>query len=273
MKVLTLNAHSWREANSEDKIAYLASVIVEKDYDLIALQEVNQMTDAAYIEGSHLRSNNYMVVLLDEIKKQGGCEYYSYWQISKILDGYYEEGSCILSKTSILEEATFTVSSATENSSRKKRNIMRITTEYKGEKVDVYTCHFGWWHDEIEPFKPQWERLRPHIRKNRLSLLLGDFNNNANIRNEGYDYLLNEGLWDTYTLAKEKDNGATVQGEISGWQGNELDLRIDLVMANRKLEVKSSKVIFNGDNKEVVSDHYGVEVEIDDELGKEEKND
>lgn len=262
MKVLTLNAHSWREEKSEAKIAYLASVIVEKGYDLIALQEVNQMTDVPNIEGTHLRSNNYMVVLMNEIKKLGGKEYYSYWQISKILDGYYEEGSCILSKTPIKEEATFTVSNAIDDNYRKKRNIMRITTEFKGRLIDVYTCHFGWWHDEIEPFKPQWERLRAHIRKDRISLLMGDFNNNANIRNEGYDYMIQDGLWDTYELAEEKDNGATVQGEISGWQGNKLDLRIDLVLTTKEVKVRSSKVIFNGDNKKMVSDHYGVEVDI-----------
>ena len=62
------------------------------------------------------------------------------------------------------------------------------------------------------------------------------------------------------TLAEDKDMGATVQGEIAGWQGNKLDLRIDLILATHKLKVKSSKVIFNGHYKEVVSDHYGVEV-------------
>lgn len=263
MKVLTLNTHSWREENSREKITYLASAIVANDYDIVALQEVNQINDVSYIEESHLRSNNYMLVLMEEIKKQGGYEYHSYWQISKIIDNEYEEGSCILSKTPIMDETVITVSQAKDEASRKKRNIMRITTEYKGELVDVYSCHFGWWHDEEDPFKRQWERLSPQIRRERLSLLLGDFNNNANIRNEGYDYMIQDGLWDTYDLAEEKDNGSTVQGEISGWQGNKLDLRIDLVLATKEVKVKSSKVIFNGDNKEMVSDHYGVEVEIE----------
>ncbi|MBE6022994.1 MAG: endonuclease [Cellulosilyticum sp.] len=262
MKVLTLNAHAWREENSDEKIIYLAAIIIEKDYDIIALQEVNQMTDAPLIDNSHLRSNNYMVVLLEEIERQGGPKYYSYWQSSKILRDYYEEGSCILSKTPIIEEMVFTVSQNAKHTSPKKRNIVRITTIHNGKLMDIYSCHLGWWYDEIEPFKPQWEAIYGHLRNDRLSLLLGDFNNNANIRGEGYDFLMEHGLWDTYALAKEKDNGATVQGEIAGWQGNQLDLRIDLILTSKKVEVMYSKVIFNGVHKEIISDHYGVEVEM-----------
>ena len=260
MRLLTLNTHSWREENSYEKIVYLAEAIIEKDYDMIALQEVNQMTDEPLMADGILRKNNFMVVLLEEIRKRNGPLYYSFWQSSKTLNGYYEEGSCILSKTPILEERVFTVSKLSEHTSPKKRNIVAITTEVEGSLIDVYSCHLGWWHDEMEPFKDQWEALHNHLREDRLSLLLGDFNNNANLRGEGYDYLLEHGVIDTYTLAEKKDGGATVQGEIAGWQGNKLDLRIDLILATEKLKVKSSKVIFNGEYKEVISDHYGVEV-------------
>lgn len=262
MKLLTLNAHAWREENSDKKIAYLAKTIIEKDYDIIALQEVNQMTDAPFIEGSSLRTNNYMVVLLEEIQKQGGPYYHSYWASAKTLKEYYEEGLCILSKQPFIEKRVFTVSQGAEENSPKKRRIVSITLEQAGELIDIYSCHFGWWHDEIEPFKPQWEALSRHLREDRLSLLLGDFNNNANLREEGYDYLISQGIYDTYTMAKEKDHGATVQGEIAGWQGNKVDLRIDLILATKKVETLSSKVIFNGENKEVISDHYGVEAEM-----------
>lgn len=72
------------------------------------------------------------------------------------------------------------------------------------------------------------------------------------------------GSWayDTFLIAKEKDSGITVKGNIDGWDQNKNDLRLDLILANEKLDVKYSKVIFNGINNMVVSDHYGVEVEI-----------
>ncbi|WP_294368567.1 hypothetical protein [uncultured Clostridium sp.] len=41
---------------------------------------------------------------------------------------------------------------------------------------------------------------------------MGDFNNNAYAKDEGYDYLIKNGLIDTYTLVQVKDNGVTVKG-------------------------------------------------------------
>ena len=43
MKLLTLNAHSWLETNQHDKIKAIAKEIINNNYDLIAIQEVNQL--------------------------------------------------------------------------------------------------------------------------------------------------------------------------------------------------------------------------------------
>ncbi len=43
MKVLTLNTHSWLEDGQEAKLKVIAQEIAAGDYDLIALQEVNQL--------------------------------------------------------------------------------------------------------------------------------------------------------------------------------------------------------------------------------------
>ena len=92
---------------------------------------------------------------------------------------------------------------------------------------------------------------------------MGDFNNNALVRNEGYDYLINKGLIDTYCIAEEKDSGVTVKGEIAGWEAQGEDKRLDLILSNKEIKVKKSNVIFNEINKQVISDHYGVEVFIE----------
>ena len=42
MKLLTLNAHSWMEPNSKQKMACLAQHIAAEQYDVIAFQEINQ---------------------------------------------------------------------------------------------------------------------------------------------------------------------------------------------------------------------------------------
>lgn len=44
-----------------------------------------------------------------------------------------------------------------------------------------------------------------------------DFNNNIDVSNEGYNYILKYNLLDTYLLAKNKDSGVTIEGKIDGW--------------------------------------------------------
>lgn len=44
MRFLTLNTHSWCEIHQIDKIRTLAQFIVDQQVDVIALQEVNQLT-------------------------------------------------------------------------------------------------------------------------------------------------------------------------------------------------------------------------------------
>ena len=263
MKLLTLNTHSWREENQQYKLEHLAEVIKEHDYDIIALQEVNQHTDAAPRDGREgLKADNFMLKLMERLAEIGGAKYDTYWHIAKTVRFEFDEGLAVMSKYPILEGSCFPVSMSEDINDVKARRIVKVVVNYEEEPLTIYSAHMGWWHDEIEPFKYQCDRLFEEVKLHERALLIGDFNNNANIRGEGYDYLMAKGLWDTYELAKEKDHGATVQGEISGWKDNEQDLRIDLILATWPVETAYSYVIFNGDHYEVVSDHYGVACEI-----------
>ena len=47
MKLLTINVHSWLEENQLEKLNILAKTIVEKKYDVVAMQEVNQLINRA----------------------------------------------------------------------------------------------------------------------------------------------------------------------------------------------------------------------------------
>ena len=42
MKFLTLNTHSWMEKEAEEKFNLLLQDILDKNYDLICFQEINQ---------------------------------------------------------------------------------------------------------------------------------------------------------------------------------------------------------------------------------------
>ncbi len=110
--------------------------------------------------------------------------------------------------------------------------------------------------------KQQVDTLLAHVHKDNPFFLLGDFNNDAHRRNEGYDYLLSQGLYDTYTLSNKKDSGITVKGNIAGWDDNERALRLDLILSSHAQDIQSSTVVFNGIHYPVVSDHFGVSVEV-----------
>ena len=262
MKLLTLNCHSWQEENQAEKIKYLSSVIKEKQYDVIALQEVSQRIDANSVD-SKIKEDNFARLLIKELNKLDEYKYNFIWDYSHIGYDIYEEGLAILTIHEIKDYKSFYISQSNNKNDYRSRNIVSITIEQNGELVDFYSCHAGWWNDDIEPFKYQAEKLLENISSERLSFVMGDFNNNALVRNEGYDYLINKGLIDTYCIAEEKDSGVTVKGEIAGWEAQAEDKRLDLILSNKEIKVKKSNVIFNKINKQVISDHYGVEVFIE----------
>ena len=261
MKLLTLNCHSWHEENQYDKIRHLAETIKEKDYDVIALQEVNQSMDADLLYDD-IKKDNFGIVLLEELEKIGVADYSLVWSFSHLVYGIYEEGVAILTKHAISEEYSFLISQSIDITYWKTRKIVGIQIYYRDMPISFYSCHMGWWIDEEEPFKKQADRLLQQVNKDGLSFLMGDFNNCASLTGEGYDYLTSHVLHDTYELAEQKDHGTTVEGEITGWHDNKQDLRIDLILANAPIKVHSSQVIFNNRNKSVISDHFGVEVEV-----------
>lgn len=260
MKLLTLNCHGWQEENQIEKIKNLAAVIKEKQYDVIALQEVMQLVDKNSDE--KVKPDNYAVVLLDELMKLGVEDYRFVWDISHIGFDVYEEGAAILTRLEITGKNSFVVSQNTDVSNYQTRRIIGLDLIHQGRPLTVYTCHLGWYHSQEDPFVGQVDQLMTHLNLDHLNILMGDFNNDANEREEGYDYLIHKGWIDTYTAADTKDNGVTVTGKIDGWGNNKKELRLDYILTNQPVNVKSSAVIFNGENKEVVSDHFGVEVEL-----------
>ncbi|MEW4305518.1 endonuclease/exonuclease/phosphatase family protein [Rossellomorea marisflavi] len=258
MKLLTLNCHSWLEDNQWEKLGILADTIAEKEYDVIALQEVNQLISE---EEAFIKKDNFALILLQELKKRGVTGYSFIWDYAHVGYDRFEEGAAILTRHPILEEHRFHVSSDEDLANWKTRKIIGITIPVHDEKVTFYSCHLGWWQDEEEPFMSQVDRL--FEKAAGPFFLMGDFNNDANTRGEGYDYLIKKGLWDTFHLTQKRDEGTTILGDIAGWDGNERGLRIDLILSSRKTNVHSSAVIFNGTNRPIISDHYGVEVELD----------
>ena len=177
-------------------------------------------------------------MLINELNSINENAYEYVWDFSHIGYDVFEEGLAIVSRHKIKSYDSFYVSEDQNKNNYKSRKIVKATIEANGKEIDFFSCHLGWWNDQDEPFKNQVDNLIKHIDNNKLSFLMGDFNNNALLKDEGYDYIIAQGMIDTYKIAEEKDSGITVKGTIDGWKGCSEDKRIDLIISNKDIKVK-----------------------------------
>ncbi|MBM6615493.1 endonuclease/exonuclease/phosphatase family protein [Desemzia sp. RIT804] len=269
MKFLTLNTHSWMEDEPLKKLEDLCAAITRHSFDVIALQEVNQLMTAPAVNQSllttfsaanneHFIKEDNFAFLLQQKLREKGLEYYWTWEPSHIGYDRYDEGLAVLSLKPIQEVCSFFASENTAYDDYKSRKVLGI----KSADHWFFNLHLGWWQDEHDPFSAQWKKCTALFDTLKEPIvLLGDFNNPAHIEQEGYA-LVTQSWFDTYTLAEQKDSGYTVAEAIDGWTENQSGLRIDYIFVDRSVKTSSSQVIFNGINEPVVSDHFGVAVEI-----------
>lgn len=279
MKLLTLNTHSLIEKQYEEKLLWFAEVIQKETPDVFALQEVNQSIAAEVCPSVMLGNfqpcrNCEAIVRVDNhaarlarILQEKGLEYYWSWIPIKLGYGRYDEGMAIFSKQRIIETHQFYSSHTQDYQNWKSRKVLGIKTEYaKGSWF--YCIHMGWWKDDEEPFQKQWDIIEKEIAEKKGKIwLMGDFNSPAHILGEGYDYVKSFGWKDSYACAARKDAGITVGNAIDGWRDNQVDasgLRIDMIWSKNEETIVCSEVICNGKNYPIVSDHYGVMIEVKD---------
>lgn len=268
MKLLTLNTHSWMEEKQVEKLDILCDAIITEGYDLISLQEVNQTIKEESIDASHLQ--DYQASTFDnQIKKDNfawllqqnlaakGFHYNWTWEPSHIGYDMYDEGLAFLSRCPIQNTQTFYASQSTDYTDYKSRKVLGIQVK----DTWYFNLHLGWWNDKREAFADQWTACETHFSV--LSgpiFLLGDLNNPAQSSDEGYS-LVTKNWLDTYLLASKRDNGYTIQKQIDGWSDNHEPLRIDFIFTNKPIQVHYSKVIFNGKNYPIISDHFGISID------------
>ena len=273
MKLLTCNSHSIIEKDYDNKLKYFAQWILDNDYDVIAVQESNQTHDAKAVVSlencNYISSNENIVIKEDNhifnlIKylNEKGQKYYWTWTPIKIGYGIFDEGIGVLSKYKPLEIKEFYLSNSKAYDNYKVRKAIGIKVNIDGKDKWFYSVHAGWWNDLEEPFKMQLSKLNKRFLFEKDEVyLMGDFNNPADIEDEGYTALLQSGWHDTYRLADKKDNGITVSGLIDGWREHKIDsMRIDLILKNKNTPVKESTVVFNNLNGKQISDHFAVEI-------------
>ncbi|MGT2799122.1 endonuclease/exonuclease/phosphatase family protein [Streptococcus marmotae] len=261
MKLLTLNVHAWLEDDQVEKIDTLARTIAERQYDVVALQEVNQLMSATPVT-KDLKDDNYGLLLVEKINQLSKEQYSLFWSNSHIGYDKYDEGIAFLTKLPVYDVDSFYCTHHQTVQSILSRKIVGVTVSYQGQLIDCYSCHMNLPDCQEEKMLDNLRAIVDRSSHSRLKILLGDFNTDAISAPADYAAIKQVGLLDTYELAKEKDAGITVSKAIDGWSGHGAQKRIDYIFLNQECEVQSSQVIFNGENEAVVSDHFGLEVHV-----------
>lgn len=280
MKILTLNTHSLQEENYTQKLDWFVETILKEQPDIIAMQEVNQTADAelmpeAMLAGQYpvpgsvtVRMDNHAANIAYRLR-QAGLECYWAWLPIKLGYGKYDEGVAILSIGKPIRCVDkFPISRIVDYHNWRTRAVLGVQVE--GLEDWFYSLHMGWWDEDENGFLEQWKILSSCIASKRMCgpvWLLGDFNAPDAIPGESYSHMVGCCWIDTYQIAQTKDSGITVPGIIDGWreklQDRQVDgMRLDYIWCNQAKEVLSSKVMFNGTTAPVVSDHFGVMIEV-----------
>ena len=280
MKILTLNTHSLQEENYQAKLDWFVEGILAEKPDIIAMQEVNQTAGAelmpeAMLEGQYpvpgcmkIRSDNHAANVAFRLR-QAGLECYWAWLPIKLGYGKYDEGVAILSigrKIRCIDQ--FPISKVNDYQNWRTRAALGVQVE--GLDDWFYSLHMGWWDESGNGFQEQWKILNSCIASKRMCgpvWLLGDFNAPDAVPDQSYAHMVDCGWIDTYQTAGVKDSGITVPGVIDGWReklkGKQVDgMRLDYIWCNQRKETVSSRVMFNGTKEPVVSDHFGVLIEV-----------
>ena len=266
MKCLTLNAHSFRENLPLKRLFDLAEHILEVDYDIICLQEINQRLETAVASDLEnftalsdfpkVHEDNYALYLVNYLKKHGRTYYWS-WVYNHISYDEYNEGVAILSKTPF-EAQDLLVSNRDDEYDYNTRRVLIATTTIENKTITFVNVHLS---QEGTGFEEEWHRLEKALaQKPKPYILLGNFN--AATHSEGYQLVINSPLHlqDCHAIAADSREDFTVLETLS--DGNERELMMDHVFVSRDVTVNTSYVSFDGGHSPIVSDHYGLAVDI-----------
>ncbi|MGG5369711.1 endonuclease/exonuclease/phosphatase family protein [Enterococcus sp. AZ196] len=262
------------EEDGQKQIEVLAKKIIKEKYDFIGLQEVNQLITSSVakldnhfqptIEQQAIHQDNFLFCLTERLKELG-CHYYWSWGYNHIGYDIYHEGIGLLSKTP-LKVGNHLISESSDPADYHTRSLVIGETKINGRKIRIISSHFSWWQDDEKAFAFEWQALEEILMEKQSSLILmGDFNNDAKINDEGYDLVKESSLklQDAFVVAENTVNEYTVEEAIDGWAGNVAKLRIDYVFTSHDFKVESYKIVFDNENEPMISDHYGVEVVMD----------
>lgn len=278
VRIMTLNAHSWIEEHQLEKIAAIVDYIAQEDIDIIGLQEVNQSHSAEVVANPlrycsiehklmRIKRDNFALLIVQKLEEIG-LNYYWSWHTTHVGYEIYDEGIAILSKSPIVAREEL-VSVVNDFESYHTRRALYARTKIGNYDWLVISSHYSWWlsdHGDL-PFKTEWDNTVKGIWDEEKLLpiaIMGDFNNAAGVRDEGYDYVITTTPWlkDSYLEARKKVGKETVVEVIAGWPDGKRK-RIDYIFLANVKQVDRYEVVFDGVQTPLVSDHLGVVIDAE----------
>lgn len=250
ISLLTLNLHCFEENEIKKNQDEIVKEIIQKEIDIIFLQEVAQY-HTNEIEFGHIKVGNYGYVLKSLLEEKGYRYYYQYEPI-KYSFGKYDEGVALLSKYPIENVSSKYISKVQDYMDWKSRKYIKGTINVRDKRIDLYSVHLGW-NDENESYLSQVKKLTKSITS-EITLIGGDFN--VNCGGELFNKTLNEGLIDLYGLDENKRLDPTHEDNLDV---HKFSSRIDYIFSTKTLKVLDQCIMFK-ENK--VSDHYGLYLKI-----------
>ncbi|MGT2888339.1 endonuclease/exonuclease/phosphatase family protein [Streptococcus didelphis] len=266
-KWLTINTHSWMEGNALKKLVDLAEHILAEKYDVICLQEINQLLAGELAgqvpyyqklaESPELHKDNFALLLVHYLQKRGQIYYWS-WAYNHIGYDIYHEGVAILSKEPI-EASSLLVTESDNEYDYHTRRALLAKTKLAGIETTFVSVHLSWFN---KGFEKEWELLEAKLKSLKMPLvLMGDFNNPTDL--EGYQLIMKSPLQlqDSHKVAQKVFGDHSIVADIDGWQDNKESFKVDHIFTSKDFTIVSSEITFEGGYAPVISDHYGLEVE------------
>lgn len=216
--------------------------------------------------GVDIKADNFALLIVEGLRKRG-LDYYWSWTANHIGYDTYDEGVAILSLLPF-EAESLLVSECEDYTHHYTRRVLKASVQNDRNKWTVLSCHNSWWKDGEgrELFKNEWDKTLTLLEDDKETslLVMGDFNNEASIKKEGYDYVkvTTPYLSDSYPAAEETVGEATVISAIDGWNDHPDEKRIDYIFTDNRQTIETYHVVFDGQNGPPVSDHFGVEADI-----------
>lgn len=265
--VLTLNLHTYQEADARAKLGRVAEVIARLRPDFVCLQECAQHSSAALIEDPRavpgeavdaIRADNMAHLIAGDLAERFGIETRYTFSWAHYGWDVWQEGLAVMTPHPVVGTEQRFISQLTTRNNINSRKAVLLAAEVPGHgRIHAFSTHTSWGPTQAEQLRrlSAWVIEEEEAVGPLATVVAGDFN--ADAGGDGYGLLVDPlvgGLRDSYAEANPRGfSDPTFPGDAS---------RIDYIFSRRAgpLRAKTSQIYFRyvptlGGR---VSDHYGV---------------